>query len=554
MVKRDDAPNAAPCGATAPEARLPGRREVLQGLALAAAAVPLACAAPTASVETAVDAGGFADASDAAKAEVSCSPVGAGATVTLGPLSGGVTDHGMRLAVRTSAAAKVQFELVAKDAAGNPAGKPLRTACAVTDAAEDFAIVLDIQGLPPATAFAVTPWLDEVALSAHAIEAHTFPVAGKPAAFSFCFGSCQKHGDGDKGPTLGKTYEAMADLAEKPMFFAQIGDWTYPDYLFSAKAKAAGNGSVGFGGVDKDGNNYTVFPEELRLSWHRRLDPAYAMRKVLKKVPVAHVWDDHDFAQNNAHRDVAGKQEDRVAAFARYLPTWPLPKSRLGVWQQFTVGHVEFWLVDMRSQRTEVAKTVTKTVQPDGTTKLTFAEPPGHTLLGAEQLAWLLDGLKASTATWKVVFLPVEINPLFDKIMKLGLQLNVQPAIEAAADGWCGYPTERAQLLDLHKSGKVKNLVFLTGDAHQASMKERDADCPPVFMAANLDIGQAPVMDLLEAYGIPGSDIWPFWTQFGDGGGCFGRLTFVTSPAHEVWCDAVDPSGNLLKRMVVKPQ
>lgn len=520
------------------------RRDMLQALILAAAAVPLGCG-------TGESAAATVDATGDSLVALPCKPVGQGAVITLGPLSGGVTDARIGLAVRVSAAAKVQFELTAAGLA------PVRTACTIAKADEDFAVTLAATGLPAGMTFTVTPLLDDVPLPAQSIQAHTFPKAGAQAAFSFCFGSCQKHGADETkpGPSAGKPFERIAELAETPMFFAQIGDWTYPDYLYAAKATAAGKGAAGFGGLDSDGNNYTVFPEELRQSWHRRLESAYPMRKVLQKTPVAHVWDDHDFAQNNAHRDVTGQQADRVAAFARYLPTYPLPVSQAGVWQQFTCGHVEFWLVDMRSQRTDQGKAVVKSTDAAGNATVAFAEPAGHTMLGAEQLAWLVGGLKASKALWKVVFFPVEVNPLYDIILNKGLELNLALVIEAAADGWCGFPSERKKILDLHKSGEVKNLLFLTGDSHFAAMRERDAECAPVFMSANLDIGQAPIMDLVESVGeVPRAAIWPLWTQDGSGVGSYGRVQVVTTPKHELWCDAVDLDGTLLKRMVVPLQ
>jgi len=510
----------------------PTRREVLQTLVASSALAACGEAGPgLADATTASDAG-----PDVAQ---TCLPVGAGSQVSHGPISGAVTDQSLTISLRCTGPAKVQLEL--QPLGG---GAVLRSGCTHAAEADDFAVRLQVNGLPAGQRYLVTPLLDDVPQPAHAIQTHTFPSVGKVTAFSFCFGSCQRHGGGNKGNSLGKTYDVVAALAERPQFFAQIGDWTYPDYLFSAQ-----------GGLDQDGNNYTVFPEKLRESWHRRMDPSYPMRKVLQQVPLAHVWDDHDFAENNGHRDVTGSQAARVDAFARYLPTWPLAKSKGGVWQRFAVGHVDFWLADMRSQRTDQSKAVVKETDGEGkVTKLRFVEPPDHTLLGEEQLKWLLDGLRASKAMWKVVFFPVEVNPRYDLILNLGIKLKYGLVVEAAADGWAGYPSERKQLLDLHKSGEVKNLLFLTGDAHQASMKERDAECPPVFMAANLDIGQAPVVDLMEDFGIPRGDVWPYWTQDASGLNTVGRVQFVTEPKHEVWCDALDQNGVLLKRMVVPLQ
>ncbi len=497
----------------------PSRRAFLRSVALATAAAPAACTTESGPLH---------------EVQPVCAVVGLGAKITHGPLSGGATDISVEFTARLDKAGKVQFSL--QSAAG---GSPILTPCTIAAAENDFSVHLAATGLVPATRYVATPLIDEIADSSHNIETTTFPAAGTLAAHSFCFGSCQRHGDGAKGESLGKTFEVAANWPDRPLFFAQIGDWTYPDYLFGKM------------GHDKDGKNYTAFPEEIRKSYLRRMDPTYPMRKLVGKLPLAHVWDDHDFAENNAHRDVTGKQSDRVSAFARYLPTYPLPISQLGVWQQFSAGHVDYWLVDMRSQRTDFAKAIVPGKDKDGKDILVLKEPPAHTMLGAEQLDWLVGGLKASKALWKIVFFPVEINPRYDVVLEQGLELQSQIFAQAAGDGWCGYPTERKKILDLHTSGAVKNMLFLTGDAHQSSMKERDAACPPVFMAANLDIDQAPIMDLLAAIDIVPESIWPYWTQGGTGTNTIGRVRIVTSPKHQVICEAWDQNGSLLKSMTI---
>lgn len=85
-------------------------------------------------------------------------------------------------------------------------------------------------------------------------------------------------------------------------------------------------------------------------------------------------------------------------------------------------------------------------------------------------------------------------------------------------------------------------------------MKERDATCPPVFMAANLDIDQAPIMDLLAAIDIVPESIWPYWTQGGTGLNTIGRVRIVSSPKHQVICEAWDQNGSLLKTMTIQSE
>lgn len=501
------------------------RRELLQLLAAAGALATGGCQDDA--------------AEPAAAALPTCKAVGAGAVITHGPISGAPTASSVGLAVRLGGPAKVAFDVTPKSG-----GKTLRTGCALATEADDFSVVLSATGLAPGAEYDVVPVIDDVPVPTRALVTRTFAKPGTVQKFSFVFGSCCRYDDqGEPTKTNGKVFEVAAQFPERPWFFAQIGDWTYPDYLFANK------------GLDDKGMNYTVYAAELAKAWRRKLTDKYAIRKLLSIVPVVHVWDDHDFAENNASKDVSGDQQLRVAAFQRYLPCYPLAKSRAGVWQRFSVGHCDFFLVDMRSQRTDIKQALKSTTDGAGKTTWALVEPPGHTMLGAEQLAWLLDGLVKSTATWKFVFMPVEINPRYDKLLNKAMaDLPVALILEALGDMWSGYPTERNKLLALHQTGKVKNIVFLTGDAHMGAMKPRDADCPPIHMAANLDIEQAPIMDFVEKFNISGADIWPEWFQKAADPNTIGRVVVDVAPAHKVTLESWSPDGQLLHSMTVDAQ
>ncbi|MBI3356359.1 MAG: alkaline phosphatase D family protein [Nitrospirae bacterium] len=82
-------------------------------------------------------------------------------------------------------------------------------------------------------------------------------------------------------------------------------------------------------------------------------------------------------------------------------------------------------------------------------------------MLGSAQLSWLLDGLSASTATWKVIATPVPLS-----IPKGG-----GPSVPGY-DGWAGGPggtgfeRERQVIVDAILGHKIKNVVFIAGDVH----------------------------------------------------------------------------------------
>ncbi len=533
------------------------RRQVLRGMAAAAVVGPAwvtGCGSEPEDTPPDKPATHVEPISSGSPAATCADPAGKSAKITHGPLTGGVTDGRIVISARLDGPASVRFRLKPKGG-----GAELYTDCVLAEKSQDYAVRLVMSDLPADSRYDIFPEVDGSEDASHAISCQTFPTAGTVAALSFAFGACQRHND---KPTdvisAGKTYDVIADLKEQPLFFCQTGDWTYPDYDF---APSSGGG---FAGVDADGNNYTVFPEHLAKSYHKRLDPDYPMTKVLNKVPLAHVWDDHDFAQNNAWSGVAGKQSDRVDAFERYLPSYALPKSRGGVWQQFSAGHCDFWLVDMRSQRTHIDEAVKVTWSDDGNaiTAVEFSEPPGHTMLGAEQLDWLIDSLKASTATWKFIFFPIEINPYYSKFLDLGIEIMVPMVLNAVGDGYAGYPTERDKILELHKSGAVKNMVFLTGDSHEAAMRKGTADCPPIFMAAALDINKSPLMGMVRTlgpkFGLSVDEAWTEWWQ-GKGGkdadedrNGFGRIRVITEPGDKLICECIDFEGKTLHTMEVE--
>jgi alkaline phosphatase D len=68
-------------------------------------------------------------------------------------------------------------------------------------------------------------------------------------------------------------------------------------------------------------------------------------------------------------------------------------------------------------------------------------------------MQWLIAGLKSSQATWKIVANQVVVasDPF---------------GTGERADQWDGYPDDRRRLLSEIENAGVRNVVFLTGDAH----------------------------------------------------------------------------------------
>lgn len=173
-------------------------------------------------------------------------------------------------------------------------------------------------------------------------------------------------------------------------------------------------------------------------------------------VPTAYVWDDHDYGPNDAD----GASPSRLAVAETYRQAVPHygvePDLEASIAQAFTVGRVRFVLADTRSQRSD------------------------ETMLGADQLDWLIDELVDSAESHAVV---VWVNPT--------------PWISDAGvgDDWSNYPEERRQIADALAAARVDNLVMVSGDAHMVAIDDGsnsdyssgDGTGFPVLHAAALD-------------------------------------------------------------------
>jgi hypothetical protein len=102
--------------------------------------------------------------------------------------------------------------------------------------------------------------------------------------------------------------------------------------------------------------------------------------------------------------------------------------------QAFTIGRVRFVMTDSRSEQDET------------------------TMLGDEQLEWLIDELTTSSRTHAVV-----------------VWANSVPWIAAAvpgADGWAGHADERRRIADAIATAGIDNLVMVSGDAHMVAIDD----------------------------------------------------------------------------------
>lgn len=109
-----------------------------------------------------------------------------------------------------------------------------------------------------------------------------------------------------------------------------------------------------------------------------------------------------------------------------------------GVWRKAAWGpHLDLFVLDCRGERA-----------------------PGQ-MVSPEQLAWLTQGLRASTARFKLVLVSVHMTDHFELM-----------SIIADKDRWQGYPQQRVDVV--LAAAEVPGVVFITGDMHFGSVQRVD--------------------------------------------------------------------------------
>lgn len=267
----------------------------------------------------------------------------------------------------------------------------------------------------------------------------TFPTEGTAHSFSIAAASCagQSGGDyevGDVSNTPTLDHIAARDLA----LFIHLGDRGYPDITTDS--------------VSAFRTNYNA---------NMAMTKQAALHRAM---PVAYVWDDHDFGDNNSHAATASKPAAQTV-YREHVPHWTLP-SASGIYQTFVIGRVRFILIDGRSFKSNPSDT----------------DDSSKTLLGATQKQWVKDTLDNSTEPVVVLDVAVPWN-----------------ATSSLPDSWGGYSTERQELAEFFEDNShTERLWLLHGDMH-AIMGDDGAntqfdpgsanDGPPLSGFAPMDAG-----------------------------------------------------------------
>ena len=158
------------------------------------------------------------------------------------------------------------------------------------------------------------------------------------------------------------------------------------------------------------------------------------IQPLLAKTQNFAIWDDHDFGPNDGDRSFYNKHFTQQA----FKDFWANKSYGLdvnqneGICSTFSWGDADFFLLDDR-----------------------FFKSPNNrktgekTILGKQQLEWLIDALSSSKASFKVIAIGGQVLNTF-----------------ARFENYECYKDEKNYLLDQIKKNSIKGVLFLSGDRH----------------------------------------------------------------------------------------
>ena len=187
--------------------------------------------------------------------------------------------------------------------------------------------------------------------------------------------------------------------------------------------------------------------------------------------PWAMTWDDHEVLNDYANdldryfSEPAVFLRRRAAAYQAYFEHMPLrigpdplAPHRMRIHERMVWGQLaELWTLDCRQYRDHQAC-------PDpnrgGARLVMGCEPlhePRRSMLGAEQEAWLMQGLASSQRRWRLIAQSTLMAPSGMDTPLGRTHFN---------DGWDGYPVARERLLSGMADMDLQNALVLGGDVH----------------------------------------------------------------------------------------
>ncbi len=330
-----------------------------------------------------------------------------------GPMLGCVTDRGARVWLRTWQAEQVAVRVFACDQQGQPTQAMLNTSSKSTEPHLDFTANIDLAGLKPDTQYAYSVQLREGPVIAKpSFRFKTLPADGEPTRFKIAYG-----GGAGYNPELERMWDTIA--AQQPDALFLLGDNVYIDLAEEPRGL----------------HRYTYYRRQSRPEFQR----------LVSATPVYAIWDDHDCGIDDVWMGPFRDRPSWKPAMLRvFQENWVNPgygnEQAPGCWFAKSVGDIDFFFLDNRYYRTNP-----------------FGEHP--TMLGPVQKKWLLDELKKSSATFKVIVSSVPWAP------------GSKPG---SHDTWDGFAEEREEIFSFFETQRINGVLLLSADRHRSDLRKID--------------------------------------------------------------------------------
>lgn len=247
----------------------------------------------------------------------------------------------------------------------------------------------------------------------------TAPPRGSQTPMRMAYSSCQHYNYGYFSPAH------LNAAAEDLDLYVFLGDYVYERGLVpGAPVRADRVDAVDLASYRR---KYQVY----------RQDPG--LRELHRQHPMVHIWDDHEVFNNYSQNNPPPASSQRVAAYRaafEWMPRMAVPRERFRMYKKLSFGaSVDLFLIDTRQYRTG------------------YGDGLARHIINPSQLGWLIDGLKRSTARWKVIANQVVVT--------------ADPfGTGETSDQWDGFSGDRAALLGAIEQAGLRDVVFITGDAH----------------------------------------------------------------------------------------
>ncbi len=320
-----------------------------------------------------------------------------------GPMLGSVTENSARFWVRTAAESDIQV-IVSRymDFENSMTSTTFKS---TSD--NDYTAIASISRLEPDTEYYYNLKIDKKEVFDKDFPSfRTYPQAGAKTKISVGFG-----GGAGYVPESERIWDVIH--SHNPSAFLFMGDNVYINMPENPNAL----------------HDYTYYRRQSRPEFKR----------LVAGSSIYAIWDDHDAATDDVW---LGPYKDKPAwkmpLLEKFKQNWNNPyygsEEWPSCWHDFSIGDVDFFMLDGRIYRTNPFK-------------------DERTMLGPAQKEWLFAKLKQSKAKFKVIASPVP------------WAFNAKAG---ARDTWNGFQAERNEIFDFLAKNKINGVILISADRHRS--------------------------------------------------------------------------------------